>query len=58
MSNTVDCSSMFALPNADEVNIVTVKSGFEVKHGEQLIWRSSSFAMCERMMKNYIETGV
>ena len=58
MSNAINCSTMFNLPNPNEVEIVSVEGGFEVRWGSQLIWQSSDYAVCERMMQSFIENGV
>lgn len=65
MSNSIDCSTMFALPNPADVTI-TRSAGKNKAHGEYIvkdtktgsvIW-FGSFEQCERMRTSYIETGV
>jgi hypothetical protein len=58
MSNAIDCSTMFDLPNPDEVEIVPVGTGFEVRHGTQLIWTAKSEVEAMVARNGYIENGV
>ena len=62
MSNAIDCSTMFDLPNPDEVEIVTRKGPFgrtvyEVRHGEKLVWSDTNRDRSSCMMQSYIDNG-
>ena len=63
MSNSIDCSSLFALPDPADVTLepaVGSKNGdYIVKDlkTDSVIW-IGSLAQCEQMRTSYIENGV
>ena len=66
MSNAIDVSSMFTLPDPATVSIQPVGSDYNIRNGythrvvdgDHLVWLSKGLTGAEKAMQSYLENGV